>query len=159
MAVYSFGQSESHKAQAAAAALAPAALGTWKMNPALSKREGNGKWARSYTIRYEQHPEGERVTVWRITWDGRHETEMYLLRLDGKDHAFLQSSRFETINARKLPDGAVEELVKKDGKVVLRGLRRLSPDGRQLTQEYQWTSPPERKAILILERENEEARQ
>jgi hypothetical protein len=138
----------------------PSAYGTWKMNPQLSKREdkGNGLWARSYTFTYEHHPKGERVTISRVTWDGRHETEMYVLRLDGKDYPFLQSNRFDTSSARRLSDGSVEELLKKDGRVVMRGLRRFSPDGRHLIQEYHWMPPLERTAILVLERENKDAR-
>jgi hypothetical protein len=153
VAIFSFGQTNSRNLQTPPAA--PSAYGTWKMNPALSKREGKGQWARSYTFRYEPHPAGERVTISRVTWDGRHETEMYLLGFDGKDYPFVQSSRFDTSSARKLPDGGVEELVKKDGKVVLRGVRRFSSDGRRLIQEYHWMPPQERTAILVLERENE----
>ena len=127
-------------------------FGTWRMNPALSKREGPGPWARSYTFRPEPHPEGERITIWRVTADGRNETEMYVLRPDGQDRPCAMSDRFDTIVARKLPDGTVEEVVKKNGQVVLSARRRLSEDGKQLIQEYEWTSPPDRKATLVLER-------
>jgi hypothetical protein len=80
---------------------------------------------------------------------------MYVLRLDGKDYPLLQSSRFDTTSARKLTDGTVEELVKKDGKVVFRGLRRFSSDGSHLIQEYHWMPPRAQTAILVLEREND----
>jgi hypothetical protein len=135
-----------------AAAAGAQMFGTWKMNPALSTGDGPGPWGRSYTLRIEPHPEGDRITIWRVTAEGRSETEMYVLRPDGKDRPYLMPDRFDTIVARKLPDGALEEVVKKNGQVVLRGRRRLSVDGKQLIQEYQWTSPPDRKATLVLER-------
>jgi hypothetical protein len=77
---------------------------------------------------------------------------MYILRTDGKDHPYTMSDQFDTILARKLPDGTVEEVTKKNGHVVVRGRRSLSTDGKQLIQEYQWTSPPDRRATLVLQR-------
>ena len=86
--------------------LAPAAgaqmFGTWRMNPSLSKGEGRGLWGRSYTFRLESHPEGERITVWRVLANGSSETQMYILRTDGKDHPYTMSDQFDTIVARRV---------------------------------------------------------
>ena len=116
--------------------------GTWKMNRAKSRKHDSFPLARSVVIRCEAHPEGEKVTMWRVTEDGRSVTDSFILRYDGKDHPHRNpEERFDSINARKLGDGAFEVLFKKDGKVVGRQVRRLSQDGRQLTIEAQMTFP------------------
>ena len=127
-------------------------FGTWKMNTALSKRQGAGPWASSYTVRYEQHPEGERVTTWRVTADGRSETEMYVLRFDGMEHPHVRPERFDSVSAHRLDGSTVEVQFKKNGKTMVRSLRRLSADSRQLTLDIRWVGE-DRKAILILERQ------
>ena len=133
--------------------LAPTAsaqmFGTWTLNPALSN--GQGSLERTYTLRLEPHPEGERITIWRVTAKGSS-TEMYILRMDGKDHPYTISEEFDTIAARKLPDGSLEEVAKKGGQVVVKSRRYLSADGNQLIQEYQWIGRPGRRATLVLER-------
>src|SRR5262245_16477058 len=116
--------------------------GTWKMNRAKSRKYDSGPLARSVVIRCEAHPEGEKVTMWRVTEDGRSVTDSFILRYDGKDHPHRNpEERFDSINSRKLGDGAIEVLFKKDGKVVGRQVRRLSQNGRELTMKYQMISP------------------
>lgn len=112
-------------------------LGTWKMNPAKSKHNDQGALPRSLVIRYEAHAEGEMVTIWRVTQDGRSETDSFILRYDGRDYPHPRTQRFDLFSARKLRDGATEVLFKKDGKVVGRQVRRLSGRGKQLTIEHQ----------------------
>ena len=81
----------------------------------------------------EPHPEGEAVTVWRVTEDGRSETESFILRYDGEDHPNPRQERFELFNARRLPDGTTEVIYKKAGKVLARQVRQFAPDGSQMT--------------------------
>jgi hypothetical protein len=96
-------------------------------------------------IRYEAHPEGEKVTVWRVTENGRSVTGSFVLHYDGKDHPHDGPGPFDAVNARKLGDGAIEVLYKKDGKVVGRQVRRLSQDGRELTMQSQMSLPTGRR--------------
>jgi hypothetical protein len=109
------------------------ATGTWKMNPGKTIRQDNEPFPRSLAIRYEPHPDGEAVTIWRVTQEGRSETISFILRFDGKDYPNLQEEGADSICARKLEDGSIEVIHKKEGKVVVREIRRLSADGRQMT--------------------------
>jgi hypothetical protein len=116
--------------------------GIWKMNREKSRKYDSGPLARSFVILWGAHPEGEKVTTWRVTEDGRSITDSLILRFDGKDHPHRNlEERFDSINARKLEDGAVEVLLKKDAKVLGRQVRRLSQDARELTIESQMTLP------------------
>src|SRR5262245_17062402 len=74
--------------------------GTWKMNPEKSREYDSGPLARSVVIRYEAYPEGEKVTVWRVTEDGRSVTDNFVLHYDGKDHPHDDPGRFDAVNAR-----------------------------------------------------------
>jgi hypothetical protein len=132
--------------------------GTWKMNPDKTKRSDTEPFPRSFVMRIEPHPEGEAITIWRITQDGRAETDSYIQRFDGKDHPFPRTERFDSFNAKKLADGAIESSFKKDGKVVYRQTRRRTADGRQMTLEYQMLSPATGQwleRVLVFERQKE----
>lgn len=132
-------------------------LGTWKMNPAKSKHNDQAPFPRSLAIRYEPHPEGEMVTIWRITQAGRSETDSFILRYDGKDYPYPRTERFDLFSARKLRDGATEVLFKKDGKVVARQIRRLMADSKQMMMQYQFFSRTGEwlNRVLVLEKERE----
>lgn|SRR5262249_48593519 len=131
--------------------------GTWKMNPEKSKHDDEEPFPRSFVIRIEPHPEGETITVWRVTQEGQSETDSFIQRYDGKDRPFPREERFDSFNARKLEDGAIEVIFKKDGKVVFRQTRRLTADGQQMTIEYQLLSRTGRwlDRILVLEKQKE----
>ena len=107
------------------------------MNPAKSKHNDQAPFPRSLVIRYEAHGEGEIVTMWRVTQLGRSETDSYLLRFDGKDYSHPRPERFDCYSARKLDNGAINVLFKKDEKIVGREIRRWSPDGGQVLIHYQ----------------------
>ncbi len=131
--------------------------GTWKMNPEKSKHHDEEPFPQSLVIRVEPHPDGEAVTIWRLTQDGRSETDSYIQRFDGQDRPHPRQERFDCFNARKLADGAIEVLYKKDGKVVARQTRRLPADGRQMTVEYQLLSRTGQwlNRVLVLEKQKE----
>ena len=107
--------------------------GNWKMNPEKSKHGDSESFPQSLVMSIEPYPEYEAVTVWRVTEDGRSETESFILRFDGQDHPHPQQDRFESFNARRLPDGTTEVLYKKAGKVVAREVRQVNNNGRQMT--------------------------
>ena len=126
------------------------------MNLTKSKHNDQGPFPRSLVIRYEAHPEGEMVTIWRVTQNGRSETDSFILRYDGKDYPHPRTERFDFFNARKLDDGTTEVLYKKNGKVVGRQVRKLSGQGKQLTLEYQllWKTGEWFTRMMVLERQN-----
>jgi len=131
--------------------------GTWKMNPAKSKHPDQEPFPRSLVIRIEPHPEGEAVTLWHVTQDGRSETDSYIVRYDGQDHPYPREERFDSFNAKKLEAGAVEVIYKKDGKVVARQMRRLTADGQQMTIQDQFLSKTGQwlNRVLVFEKQKE----
>ena len=131
--------------------------GTWKMNPDKSKRDDAEPFPQSFVMRIEPHPEGEAVTVWRTTEDGRAETDSFIQRFDGKDHPYPREERLDSFNARKLADGAIAITFKKDGKVVARQTRRLAANGQQMTIEFQFLAKTGQwfGRVLVLEKQKE----
>ena len=128
------------------------------MNADKSKHDDAEPFPQSFVMRIEPHPEGEAVTVWRVTQDGRSETDSLIQRFDGKDYPHPRKERFDSCSAKKLEDGAVENIFKKDGKVVYRQTRRLTADGEQMTIEYQLLSPATGRwldRVLVLEKQKE----
>jgi hypothetical protein len=111
--------------------------GTWKMNPDKSRHNDGEPLPRSLIMRFEPHPAGEVVTVWRITPEGRSETDSFIQYYDGKDHTYLREERFDSINARKLKDGTITVMFKKGGKIVFRHAYRLMSDGQLMMIEEQ----------------------
>jgi hypothetical protein len=131
--------------------------GTWKMNPDKSKYNDDEPLPRNLVIRFEPHAEGEVVTVWRITEQGQSETDSFIQYYDGRDHPYPRRERFDSFNARKLDDGSISVLFKKDSKVISRHLRRLTPDGQQMTIEEQLLSQTGQwqDRILVFEKQTE----
>src|SRR5262245_4120416 len=76
--------------------------GTWKMNRERTRKHDSLPLAQSVVIRYEPQPEGEKVTTWRITEDGRSVTNSFILYYDGKDHPYSGPPGADFITARKL---------------------------------------------------------
>jgi hypothetical protein len=130
---------------------------TWKMNPVKSTRNDTEPLPRSFVIRYEPHSDGEAATSWRVTEDGRSETVSFILRYDGKDHPHPLEDGFDSVNARKLKNGDIEVLFKKDGKVTIQQLRRLTADGQQMTIQFQFLSKSGKwlKQIVVFEKQKE----
>jgi hypothetical protein len=132
--------------------------GTWKMNPDKSKHDDPEPFPQSFVMRIEPHLEGEAITLWRVTQDGRSETDSFIQRFDGKDYPFPREERFDSFNARKLADGTIESVFKKDGKVVYRQTRQLTADGEQMTIEYQLLLSATGRwldRVLVLEKQKE----
>jgi hypothetical protein len=131
--------------------------GAWKMNRDKSKHNDDQPFAQSFVMRIEPHPDGEAITIWRVTQDGRSETDSYIQRFDGKDYPFPRVERFDSFNARKLEDGAIAIIFKKDGKVMARQTRRLTEDGQQMTIEYQFLAKTGQwlDRVVVLEKQKE----
>ena len=68
---------------------------TWKMNAGKSTHSDGKPFPRSLIIRLEPHPEGETVTIWQDTQDGKSETDSFILRYDGKYHPYPREEIFD----------------------------------------------------------------
>src|SRR5262245_51315039 len=87
--------------------------GIWKMNQDKSQHTGEELFPLSLVVRLEPHPDGEGVTVWSTTPDGQSQTDSFIQRYDGKDHAYPRVERFDSFSAMKLEDGTVAVIFKK----------------------------------------------
>jgi hypothetical protein len=131
--------------------------GTWNINRDKSTYTDDEPVPRSLVIRFEPHPEGEVVTIWRASPEGRSETDSFIQYYDGEDHPYPRQERFDFVSARKLDDGTISVIFKKYGKIVLRHARRLSADGQQMTIEEQLLSKDGqwRLRLLIFQKQKE----
>jgi hypothetical protein len=132
----------------------PQALGTWKMNPSKSTMIGC-PCPRSITVKFEASPKGEIQTIYKVGENGSSETVSFLLHLDGKDHELASWPRFDVVTSTRVDARTAEIRLKKNGEVLMRSLRRISPDGRWMTLEIWGSSTPGARfyRLLILERQ------
>jgi hypothetical protein len=110
-----------------AAALAVSCLGqivgVWKMDAARSTFTGSSR-PKSFTMRIENHPSGEVLTVDTVAEDGRATTFSTILYFDGKPRDFHDFSCSGTQRSRRLDARAVEILRECAGGRQVRFLRR-----------------------------------
>lgn len=134
------------------------ALGTWKMNPAKSWYT-SGPLPKALTVRYEPHREGETSTWYSKRADGTSETISRVLHFDAKEHACDDPSmpgHPDTVVARKLDGGTAEIVYKNAGRVIVRLVRKVSPDGKRMMLDIHIVPEkgPSPERMLVFEREN-----
>jgi hypothetical protein len=132
----------------------PQALGTWKMNPPKSTMIGC-PCPRSITLKFEASAKGEIQTIYKVSEDGSSETVSFILHLDGKDHGLASWPPFDAVTSIRVDARTAEISLKKNGEVLMRSLRRISPDGRWMTLEIWGFSTPGARfyRLLMLERQ------
>jgi hypothetical protein len=133
------------------------AFGTWKLNPAKS-RDQTARLPKSATLRYEPNEEGEISTWYSVRADGSSETNSQILHLDGKDYACDDPSmpeRLDSVSSRRLDARRTEIVYKNAGRAVLRLVRIVSADGKQMTLDLRSASAkaPQSLRWLVFERE------
>ena|SRR5579883_3252015 len=96
--------------------------GTWNMNPALSTFTGASR-PKSITVRIEQHPKGEVLTVDRIETDGRTISSSGILYLDGLPREFQDFECSGSQSSRRVDKQAIEILRTCEGGRRLRLIR------------------------------------
>jgi hypothetical protein len=133
------------------------AFGTWKLNRAKS-RDHTARLPKSATLRYESHQEGEISTWYSVRADGISETDSHILHLDGKDYACDDPSmpeRLDTVSSKRLDARRTEIVYKNAGRAVLRLVRTVSADGKQMTLDLRRADEKAPSALrwLVFERE------
>jgi hypothetical protein len=132
----------------------PQALGTWRMNPSKSKMIGC-PCPQSITLKVEASPKGEIQTIYKVGENGSSETISFILHLDGKDHELASWPPFDAVRSNRVDARTAEILLKKNGEVLLRNLRRVSPDGKLMTLEIWGSRTPGARFYrsLVLEKQ------
>lgn len=107
-------------------------VGTWKLNVAKSKFT-QGPTLKIDTRTYEESPDGMMtVTLKSVSADGKETTLMRTFKQDGKDYPVHDSSGVDSIAETRVNARTMKYTEKKAGKVMLRGRRVLSKDGKTL---------------------------
>jgi hypothetical protein len=115
-------------------------VGTWKLNLAKSKYSP-GPPPKNVTITYEATENGIRATTEGINAEGKPIATTYSATYDGTDVPVTGTGApYDTIALKRINPNSVELTTKKDGKVVGKGKRVVSKDGKILTVTTKGTS-------------------
>jgi hypothetical protein len=107
------------------------AVGTWKLNLAKSKYQGQAP--KSITLVYEAAGAGIKVTVDQVPVDGPPIHYAVTTNYDGKDVAVVGNPNADMV-ARTRVNATTTQLVnKKDGKILSTATLVVSADGKTLT--------------------------
>ena len=144
------------------ACLAPAAqaqskdpvIGTWKINPEKSKYNP-GPPLKSVVTKFEPAGKGVKNTTEFTNAEGKAFTVTYTAEYDGKDNPLAGSATANTVAIKKLKDGSVERVDKKDGKVTMTMVRQVSKDGKSMTVTQKATNPQGKPVdnVLVFDRQ------
>lgn len=118
---------------AVAADAADPVVGTWKLNVAKSQVRAGPPLAQSDTRTYTATDGGIALTWKRSSTDGKETTSQSTSKTDGKDYPITGSPDVDTANATRIDANTVETTLKRMGKVVGKGTRSVSKDGKTLT--------------------------
>jgi len=104
-------------------------IGTWELNLAKSTLSP-GPPPKSDVRTFEMTPQGIRFIAKITGADGQPAAAQYMANYDGKDYPITGSPDFDTIAFKAVDALRVEITLKKAGKVVQRGTRVISQEGR-----------------------------
>ena len=108
-------------------------VGTWKLNLATSKYSP-GPPPKNLTITYAANGDGIKSTTEGVNAEGKPVATTYTATYDGKDAAVTGTGApYDTIALKRIDPNSLETTTKKDGKVLSKGKRVVSKDGKVLT--------------------------
>ena len=108
--------------------------GTWKMDAALSTFNGETR-PKVVTVRIEQHPKGEVLTMDRVEVDGRTISSSTVLYLDGVPRDFQDFECSGSQSSRRVNNDTVEILRACGTGKWVRLIRLSTPQRRELVLE------------------------
>jgi hypothetical protein len=106
-------------------------VGTWKLNVAKSKF--NGDAPKSRILKIEPSGNAFKLTMENTDAKGKRTTRSYAANFDGKDYPDTSEPGRDTIAWKRIDPNTWEATAKKDGKVTGVSKRTLTPDGKMLT--------------------------
>jgi len=107
-------------------------VGTWKLNLAKSKYSP-GPPPKNLTITYAATENGIKATTEGVNAEGKPVASTYAATYDGKETPVTGTGPYDTIALKRIDPNTVELTTKKDGKVVSKGKRVVSKDGKVMT--------------------------
>jgi hypothetical protein len=110
-------------------------FGTWKLNPAKSKRDASqGPAAQSQIRKYEPFEKvGIKITIETVTADGSKTSGGYSGHFDGKPFKTVGSQNFDTVVLKRVDSNTFQSTNSKAGKVYQVITNTVSKDGKTLT--------------------------
>jgi hypothetical protein len=115
-----------------AGSAADPAVGTWELNVAKSKFTGPAP--KSETRTYSESADGSVTLIEKpVSADGKESTVSMTYKRDGKDYPVEGSTTIDSISVKRISSRTLGFSGKKAGKVVMRGHRTVSKDGKTLT--------------------------
>jgi len=111
-------------------------LGTWELNVAKSLNP-----PKSQTRTYEMSGSNLKYTDHYVDTDGKETVVVWSGRYDGKDYPIIGSAAFDAQATTASDEYRATYAVKRAGKVVGRGTRVVSPDGKVMTIRGKFTTP------------------
>jgi|SRR5580700_888871 hypothetical protein len=120
------------------------AIGTWKLNVAISNYTP-GPPPKSATITYEETADGIKRTGESVDAEGKITSFQYTAKYDGKEYPVTGSDLYDTITIKRINDHTAEATLKKSGNVVSKARRVVTNDGKAMTLTISGTSPKGKK--------------
>jgi hypothetical protein len=120
------------------------AIGTWKLNVAISKYSP-GPPPKSATITYEETAGGVKRTGESVDGEGKTTSFEYIAKYDGKEYAVTGTDLYDAIAIKRINDRSAEATLKKGGRVVSKARRVVTNDGKAMTLTISGTDPMGKK--------------
>jgi 2',3'-cyclic-nucleotide 2'-phosphodiesterase (5'-nucleotidase family) len=114
----------------AAGAAPDPVIGSWTLNVA---RSSGAAVPKSDTRTYVEADGGIKLTMKRVTAEGKEISAQTTYKYDGKDYPFTGSPDYDTVSTKRIAVNTVEITQKRGGKVVGKSMRSVSRDGKTLT--------------------------
>ena len=115
----------------ASALAADAVVGSWKLDPAMSKFSGTAP--KSITRVYAETADGTSLDQKIVTADGKEMSMHVTFKYDGKDHAITGNPDADAGAAESIDAHTTDFTMKRGGKAVGAVHRVVSADGKTLT--------------------------
>jgi hypothetical protein len=138
---------------AATAFAADPFLGSWKLNPAKSKFDGEVAPA-ELTVNWSASP-ALRVSGQGVSAEGRQIRYQYDPIYDGKEYPPKGNWGWDTVTNKQIDGHVREDTYRKDGRVIRVERRTVSADGKTMTYSIRAESPQGPKtSTMVFDRVN-----
>jgi hypothetical protein len=112
--------------------------GSWKANLSTSQRHPNHQF-QSATLHFDFSEDVVRLTHAGINMDGKYESGVTTLHLDGREHPVSEQAPGIVVVTQRVGEYILETLAKRDGKVIGQGVYEVCVDGKTLTAKVSGT--------------------
>jgi len=110
--------------------------GTWRINDVKSSWS-NGKFPKNMSLTIKLSFSGDEIKYDSVndTVKGRSPAKLdYVAKMDGEPHPLPNSTRFNQVSVRQLPNNEMQILESKNGDVIVGAIWEVSRDGRHMVR-------------------------